>query len=216
MPLAAADPGCGAPDGAARGGVEQPRRHRDQEAAEGPGDRASISTASTRIRTTRSKDIVGVVFFLAIFSIVVFFIPDVGGYFLEANNFIPANPLQDARAHRPGVVLHALLRDSSRGAVVPQLAVLGRAGDGGIGGDLLLPALARSRRGQVDPLPRHAVQELARGVRGLLHRARLSRHRAGDGLGAVLGRLDRGARHAKTRRPGSPACSRSCTSCSSR
>jgi ubiquinol-cytochrome c reductase cytochrome b subunit len=40
------------------------------------------------------KDIVGVVFFLAIFSIVVFFMPDVGGYFLEANNFIPANPLQ--------------------------------------------------------------------------------------------------------------------------
>jgi len=40
------------------------------------------------------KDLVGIVFFLAIFSIVMFFIPDVGGYFLEANNFIPANPLQ--------------------------------------------------------------------------------------------------------------------------
>jgi ubiquinol-cytochrome c reductase cytochrome b subunit len=40
------------------------------------------------------KDLVGVVVFLIFFSIVVFFWPDVGGYFLEANNFIPANPLQ--------------------------------------------------------------------------------------------------------------------------
>ena len=34
------------------------------------------------------------VVFLAVFSIIVFFVPDMGGYFLEANNFIPANPLQ--------------------------------------------------------------------------------------------------------------------------
>jgi len=40
------------------------------------------------------KDLVGVVFFLAVFFIVVFFIPDVGGYFLESNNFIPADPLK--------------------------------------------------------------------------------------------------------------------------
>ena len=40
------------------------------------------------------KDLVGVVFFLIVFSIVVFFLPDVGGYFLEANNFIPADPLK--------------------------------------------------------------------------------------------------------------------------
>jgi len=40
------------------------------------------------------KDIVGVVVFLAIFSAIVFFVPDMGGYFLEANNFVPANPLQ--------------------------------------------------------------------------------------------------------------------------
>ncbi len=40
------------------------------------------------------KDLVGVVFFLIIFSIVVFFLPDVGGYFLESNNFIPADPLK--------------------------------------------------------------------------------------------------------------------------
>jgi len=40
------------------------------------------------------KDLVGVVVFLALFAIVVFFWPDGGGYFLEANNFLPANPLQ--------------------------------------------------------------------------------------------------------------------------
>ncbi|MEO7761113.1 MAG: cytochrome b N-terminal domain-containing protein [Casimicrobiaceae bacterium] len=40
------------------------------------------------------KDIVGVIFFLFIFSIVVFFLPEMGGYFLEANNFIPADSLK--------------------------------------------------------------------------------------------------------------------------
>ena len=40
------------------------------------------------------KDIVGVVVFLAVFSVIVFFVPDMGGYFLEANNYVPANPLQ--------------------------------------------------------------------------------------------------------------------------
>ena len=39
-------------------------------------------------------DIVGVVGFLIVFSLVVFFAPEVGGYFLEANNFIPADPLK--------------------------------------------------------------------------------------------------------------------------
>ena len=39
------------------------------------------------------KDIVGVVVFLLFFSIVVFYIPEMGGYFLERNNFIQANPL---------------------------------------------------------------------------------------------------------------------------
>ena len=40
------------------------------------------------------KDIVGVVVFLIFFSIVVFFIPDGGGYFLEPPNFEPADPLK--------------------------------------------------------------------------------------------------------------------------
>ncbi|MBC9070519.1 cytochrome bc complex cytochrome b subunit [Thauera sp. CAU 1555] len=40
------------------------------------------------------KDIVGVVGFLFFFSAVVFFAPEGGGYFLEFNNFIPADPLK--------------------------------------------------------------------------------------------------------------------------
>src|SRR5881394_1866751 len=40
------------------------------------------------------KDIVGVVAFLAVFSVIMFFVPDMGGYFLEANNFIPADQLK--------------------------------------------------------------------------------------------------------------------------
>jgi ubiquinol-cytochrome c reductase cytochrome b subunit len=40
------------------------------------------------------KDIVGVVVFLIVFSIIVFFAPEGGGYFLEYNNFIPADPLK--------------------------------------------------------------------------------------------------------------------------
>ncbi len=39
------------------------------------------------------KDSVGVVVFLMIFSSVVFFAPEMGGYFLEYNNFIPADPM---------------------------------------------------------------------------------------------------------------------------
>ncbi len=39
------------------------------------------------------KDIVGVVVFLMAFSIIVFFMPEGGGYFLEFNNFFPADPM---------------------------------------------------------------------------------------------------------------------------
>ncbi|MGO9446798.1 MAG: cytochrome b [Thiobacillaceae bacterium] len=40
------------------------------------------------------KDILGVVVFLIVFSAVVFFAPTLGGFFLEANNFIPADPFK--------------------------------------------------------------------------------------------------------------------------
>jgi ubiquinol-cytochrome c reductase cytochrome b subunit len=39
-------------------------------------------------------DIVGVSVFLMIFTAIIFFAPEMGGYFLEFNNFIPADPLK--------------------------------------------------------------------------------------------------------------------------
>jgi ubiquinol-cytochrome c reductase cytochrome b subunit len=40
------------------------------------------------------KDLVGAVVFLMIFCAIMFFVPEMGGYFLEYNNFIPADPLK--------------------------------------------------------------------------------------------------------------------------
>ncbi|MCE0722355.1 cytochrome b [Legionella resiliens] len=39
------------------------------------------------------KDLVMVIAFLTLFFAIVFFAPEMGGYFLEHNNFVPANPL---------------------------------------------------------------------------------------------------------------------------
>ena len=39
------------------------------------------------------KDLMGLTVFLIIFAAIIFFAPEMKGYFLEANNFIPANPL---------------------------------------------------------------------------------------------------------------------------
>jgi ubiquinol-cytochrome c reductase cytochrome b subunit len=39
------------------------------------------------------KDIVGTVVFLMAFSVILFFMPEFGGYVLEYNNFFPADPL---------------------------------------------------------------------------------------------------------------------------
>jgi len=40
------------------------------------------------------KDAMGAVFFLFFFAVVIFFMPEMGGYFLEYNNFIQADPLK--------------------------------------------------------------------------------------------------------------------------
>jgi len=47
------------------------------------------------------KDIVGVIGFLIVFSAIVFFLPNMGGFFLESNNFIPANPLKTPQEIAP-------------------------------------------------------------------------------------------------------------------
>ncbi|OUR65531.1 cytochrome b [Methylophaga sp. 42_25_T18] len=40
------------------------------------------------------KDIVGVIVFMFIFSLVLFYAPEMGGWFLEKDNFVPADPLK--------------------------------------------------------------------------------------------------------------------------
>jgi ubiquinol-cytochrome c reductase cytochrome b subunit len=40
------------------------------------------------------KDTLGVVVFLIVFSVILFFMPEFGGYFLEYNNFVPADSLK--------------------------------------------------------------------------------------------------------------------------
>jgi ubiquinol-cytochrome c reductase cytochrome b subunit len=43
---------------------------------------------------TIGKDLFGMMVFLAAFVVIMFFMPEFGGYFLEYNNFIPADPLK--------------------------------------------------------------------------------------------------------------------------
>ena len=40
------------------------------------------------------KDMLGVIVFLMVFSVVVFYAPEMGGWFLEKDNFVPADPLK--------------------------------------------------------------------------------------------------------------------------
>lgn len=47
------------------------------------------------------KDIVGVGVFLIAFSAIVFFMPELGGYFLEHDNFVPADPLKTPEHIKP-------------------------------------------------------------------------------------------------------------------
>ena len=47
------------------------------------------------------KDIVGVIVFLIFFCIVLFFLPEMGGYFLEHDNFVPADPLKTPEHIKP-------------------------------------------------------------------------------------------------------------------
>jgi ubiquinol-cytochrome c reductase cytochrome b subunit len=78
------------------------------------------------------KDIVGVVVFLMIFSAIVFFAPEMGGYFLEPPNFEPANPLKTP-AHIAPVwyftPYYAMLRavPAIAGSQFPGVAVMGGA-----------------------------------------------------------------------------------------
>jgi ubiquinol-cytochrome c reductase cytochrome b subunit len=78
------------------------------------------------------KDIMGAVFFLILFSAVVFFAPTMGGYFLEYNNFIPADPLKTPEHIAPVwyfTPYYAMLRavPPMFGSQFPGVAVMGAA-----------------------------------------------------------------------------------------
>jgi ubiquinol-cytochrome c reductase cytochrome b subunit len=47
------------------------------------------------------KDLVGVTVFLMVFVAIMFFAPELGGWFLEHDNFVPANPLQTPPEIKP-------------------------------------------------------------------------------------------------------------------
>ena len=78
------------------------------------------------------KDIVGVAVFLIVFSAIVFFSPEMGGYFLEYNNFIPADPLKTPEHIAPVwyfTPFYAMLRavPPMFGSQFPGVAVMGAA-----------------------------------------------------------------------------------------
>ena len=70
------------------------------------------------------KDLVGVVVFLILFSVVVFFMPEMGGYFLEHANFVPANQFKTPEHIPPFVETRSgSSRESSRGSNDPSNAL---------------------------------------------------------------------------------------------
>lgn len=77
-----------------------------------------------------SKDLVAIIAFLMVFSLVVFFAPDMGGYFLEYANFEKANPSATPEHIAPVwyfTPYYAILRavpDKLGGAIAMGLAVL--------------------------------------------------------------------------------------------
>jgi len=89
-----------------------------------------------------SKDLVAIIVFLMVFSFVVFFAPDMGGYFLEHANFEPADTMATPEHIAPVwyfTPFYAILRavpDKLWGAILMGLAVLL---------PLFLPWLDRSR-----------------------------------------------------------------------
>ncbi|WP_261844204.1 cytochrome b [Aliamphritea ceti] len=91
------------------------------------------------------KDIVGVVVFLFVFCMIIFFFPEMGGYFIEKPNFEPANPLKTPEHIAPVwyfTPFYAMLRaiPPILGSQFPGVVVMG----GAIAILFVLPWLDRS------------------------------------------------------------------------
>jgi ubiquinol-cytochrome c reductase cytochrome b subunit len=73
------------------------------------------------------KDTFGVMVFLAVFAIIMFFMPELGGYFLEYNNFIPADPLKTPQHIAPVwyfTPYYSILRATTENFIVVLAAVV--------------------------------------------------------------------------------------------
>ena len=122
-----------------------------------------------------AKDLVAIVIFLALFAAVIFFAPEMGGYFLEHANFEPANLLKTPEHIAPVwyfTPFYAILRSVPSKGWGAFLMLLGDR-------PAVLPALDRSLPRQVDPLPRVDIQGAAGHVRRELRESRLPRAAAG-------------------------------------
>lgn len=94
------------------------------------------------------KDMVGVVVFLMLFFAVIAFAPEGGGYFLEYNNFFPADPLKTPPHIAPVwyfTPYYSILRAIDYGWLIPSAKFWGVVGMGGsVAIFALLPWLDRS------------------------------------------------------------------------
>jgi len=115
-----------------------------------------------------------VVGFLIVFCAIIFFAPDMGGYFLEYNNFVPANPMKTPEHIAPVwyfTPYYAILRavPPMFGSQFPGVVAMGVATV-----IFFAPAVAGSRQGQVDSLSRSDLQGVPGFVRGEFRRFGLS------------------------------------------
>ncbi len=128
---------------------------------------------------TIGHDLPGIVLFLIVFCAIVFYLPEMGGYFIEKPNFDEAQSAEDARAHRAGLVLHAVLRNVARSdvsAARSRCEVLGFRRDGRRDRVAGGAAVARPQPGQVDALQGHDIQSDAGHLHHQLLHTGISRH----------------------------------------
>ena len=125
------------------------------------------------------KDLFGVGVFLMICAFIIFYAPSMGGWFIEHDNFMPANHLVTPAAIKPVwyfTPFYAILRmipNKLLGVIAMLLVDRAAVPD----------ALDRSRQGEVDPLPRAGLQDRPDAVRAVVHlpgAGRRGGHRRGD------------------------------------
>ena len=121
--------------------------------------------------------------FLILFLAVVFFEPTFFGYFIEKDNYFPANPLSTPEHIVPCLVLHAFLCDAARcnlSAARPGRQVLGSSRDGRCHHHSVLCALARCFKVKVLSLSRQSLQTSVSTLCRVLPRVGVSRRGTAD------------------------------------